>query len=289
MKEEGNRLFMQSEFEAAVAKFSDGVTAADGNPELKSQLYSNRSLARFQLQDYVGACEDGALSVAENPANYKGYYREAIAAYKLGAGHLDKALQMCQTSIEMHEEQLGFESDVGQKLKADILQAIKLSKAARRAQQSRAQVEKCVVPPSAKAAVSANSVLLQLESAAPPKSGYDILKALNALKCDPEQIFHYFNRLAPKDIETIYRSSIIEPEIVEAFTGSLRRKATEGAHPPELAALIRALLRAKQVGVALRMVQPSYLEELRQAIAYCSLPAREELQQLLGAALEPRR
>eukprot|EP00918_Siedleckia_nematoides_P009830 GHVU01021490.1.p1 GENE.GHVU01021490.1~~GHVU01021490.1.p1 ORF type:complete len:195 (-),score=29.24 GHVU01021490.1:130-714(-) len=194
---------------------------------------------------------------------------------------------MCQTSIEMHEEQLGFESDVGQKLKADILQAIKLSKAARRAQQARAQVEKCVLPPSTKAAVSVNSVLLQ--SAASPKSGYDILKAMNAFKGDREQIFHYFNRLAPKDIETIYRSSIIEPEIVEAFAVSLRRKATEGAHPPELAALIRALLRAKQVGVALRMVQPSYLEDLRQAIACCPGPAREELRQLLGAALEPRR
>ncbi|KEG15277.1 tetratricopeptidedomain 4 [Trypanosoma grayi] len=68
---------------AAAHCYTEGLNAKCSDPVLNSQLYANRSLAQFIIQNYGHGLEDAQRAIILNPEYSKAYYRAARCAERV--------------------------------------------------------------------------------------------------------------------------------------------------------------------------------------------------------------
>ncbi|POM77229.1 Unc-45 family protein, partial [Phytophthora palmivora] len=102
LRAEGNAFFSAKDFKAAVAKYTEGLSAAPSSSavtgeELKAVeaqrvlLWSNRAACLLQLEDFAQAEKDCTLALAIEPDNTKARYRRAQA--HMGMGNMTQAFK----------------------------------------------------------------------------------------------------------------------------------------------------------------------------------------------------
>lgn len=96
-KNEGNGFFKAKDFNAAIAKYTEGVKV---DPSYHV-LYSNRSQAYFNLGKYAEAAQDGQLCMNANPKFVKGYHRRANALLQLNK------IEECMQTLELAYKNVG--------------------------------------------------------------------------------------------------------------------------------------------------------------------------------------
>ncbi|ORC90526.1 tetratricopeptidedomain 4 [Trypanosoma theileri] len=93
---------------AAAHCYTEGLNAKCADPVLNAQLYANRSLAQYIIQNYGHGLEDAQRAIILNPNYSKAYYRaarcaERVKKYELA---LDLISKGCQTIPPPAEEAL---------------------------------------------------------------------------------------------------------------------------------------------------------------------------------------
>ncbi|KAG1699058.1 hypothetical protein DVH05_014429 [Phytophthora capsici] len=99
LRAEGNALFSAKDFQSAVAKYTEGLSAASSTSDkdltaVQAQqvlLWSNRAACLLQLQDFVNAEKDCTLALSIEPDNSKARYRRAQA--HMGLGNMTQAFK----------------------------------------------------------------------------------------------------------------------------------------------------------------------------------------------------
>lgn len=81
LKRQGNVYFAQKEYQQALEKFTLAIAVAP--EEAQAVLYSNRSAAYAQLEDFKNALADGKRAVELKPKWAKGHNRVAMALFGL--------------------------------------------------------------------------------------------------------------------------------------------------------------------------------------------------------------
>lgn len=90
LRAEGNALVSAKQYEAAIAKYSEGLALPSDGPQdaAKAQrvlLWSNRAMCHLQLEQFEAAAADCSAALAVEPANEKARYRRAQAHVGLGS------------------------------------------------------------------------------------------------------------------------------------------------------------------------------------------------------------
>ncbi|KAK7052880.1 hypothetical protein VNI00_004200 [Paramarasmius palmivorus] len=75
LKEEGNKLFANKDFKAAIAKYTEGITLDDKN----AVLYANRAACKLSIKQYLDAASDASLATEIDPRYAKAWARLATA------------------------------------------------------------------------------------------------------------------------------------------------------------------------------------------------------------------
>ena len=85
IKEEGNRLFRQSEFHAASAEYSQGIqdVAVVRYSDLWKAFYCNRAVTRLRISQFEGASNDCDEVLQSDPERQKALFLKARALYCL--------------------------------------------------------------------------------------------------------------------------------------------------------------------------------------------------------------
>ncbi|KAG2524279.1 hypothetical protein BBO99_00004378 [Phytophthora kernoviae] len=102
LRAEGNAFFSAKDYSAAVAKYTEGLSASPNDSELSPDdrklvqtqrvlLLSNRAACLLQLQDFTGAEKDCTEALTTEPDNNKARYRRAQA--HLGLGNMTQAFR----------------------------------------------------------------------------------------------------------------------------------------------------------------------------------------------------
>lgn len=87
LKDEGNVLFGQAQYKAAIEKYTQAIALND-----KNEIYwCNRAFANLKCENFGIAITDAAKSIELNPRHVKAYFHRATANMILG--HLDLALK----------------------------------------------------------------------------------------------------------------------------------------------------------------------------------------------------
>mmetsp|Transcript_68366 Transcript_68366/g.79604 ORF Transcript_68366/g.79604 Transcript_68366/m.79604 type:complete len:394 (+) Transcript_68366:41-1222(+) len=94
-----NQVNQENLARAAYHCYTEGLMAQCNNHALNAQLYANRSLAHFIMQNYGHGLQDGQRAVLMNPSYHKAYYRaakcaEKIRKYDIAMNLLSKAKQV---------------------------------------------------------------------------------------------------------------------------------------------------------------------------------------------------
>ncbi|TYZ64783.1 hypothetical protein PybrP1_011821 [[Pythium] brassicae (nom. inval.)] len=89
LRAEGNALVSAKQYEAAIAKYSEGLALpADGSQDAATAqrvlLWSNRAMCHLQLEQFEAAAADCSAALAVDPGNEKARYRRAQAHVGLG-------------------------------------------------------------------------------------------------------------------------------------------------------------------------------------------------------------
>jgi len=96
-KEEGNVMFRESKYEAAIAKYTRAVELATSEEE-KSIYYSNRATCHAQLQDHAAVVADCTYSINIKPSVKalirRGLAYESLEKYKLGLEDMRNVLEL---------------------------------------------------------------------------------------------------------------------------------------------------------------------------------------------------
>lgn len=104
IKEEGNRLFRQSEFHAASAKYSQGIQNVSlvCHSDLLKAFYCNRAVTRLRLSQFEGALNDCDEVLQSDPERQKALFLKARALYclrKFDESHLLCKRVLAQDSV----------------------------------------------------------------------------------------------------------------------------------------------------------------------------------------------
>ena len=89
LKNQGNEHYSKNESTLAIESYTESIKLVLENEENESPplyiLYSNRSAAHIQDEDYYSGYEDAKKSLKlKKDENFKGFYRAAVCAYHLG-------------------------------------------------------------------------------------------------------------------------------------------------------------------------------------------------------------
>ncbi len=86
-----NQAFGQGAYQHSLKLYSRAIDVANAEPkpdrELLGVLYSNRSIAHFQVGDYQQAVDDASASLVERPRWAKAFHRKALSVAALGDFH----------------------------------------------------------------------------------------------------------------------------------------------------------------------------------------------------------
>ena len=93
LKEKGNQAFISRDYPKAIDYFTKAIELDPTNPT----LYSNRSAANLELDDYAMAIKDAEKAIQTDPKFFKGYIRKAQAMRE--SGDIDAAYkELCESS-----------------------------------------------------------------------------------------------------------------------------------------------------------------------------------------------
>eukprot|EP00043_Microstomoeca_roanoka_P008322 m.80249 g.80249 ORF g.80249 m.80249 type:complete len:291 (+) comp14198_c3_seq1:121-993(+) len=103
LKEEGNRLFKEQEYDAALDHYSQAIThcCRSSRPEMAA-FYNNRAACYFQMEDYEHCVEDCTQAITLKPPYVKALSRRALAHEKL---------EKLEEALQDHEEVLKHEQN----------------------------------------------------------------------------------------------------------------------------------------------------------------------------------
>lgn len=116
----------------AVHCYTEGIKAQSDNRKLNSQLYSNRSMAHFLLQNYGHGLQDAQRAIILDPDYTKAYYRgakcaEKIRKYEISRSLIEKGLRTNPTELAEGEfSQLLSLIQLGEKAAAEKLKKEKM-------------------------------------------------------------------------------------------------------------------------------------------------------------------
>ncbi|ETW83267.1 hypothetical protein HETIRDRAFT_439710 [Heterobasidion irregulare TC 32-1] len=121
LKSEGNALFGQKQYEAALEKYGEAINLDDRN----AILYSNRAACQLALADYTKAMEDAEHALKLDPVYSKAWARLASAQGSLNL--LPHAIKSWQSAIDSLPKKDLKPADVKQRTQyLDSLEAMKL-------------------------------------------------------------------------------------------------------------------------------------------------------------------
>ncbi|OQR76310.1 tetratricopeptide repeat protein 4-like [Tropilaelaps mercedesae] len=92
-KDDGNHLFKEQQYRAAVASYSEGIRQKTLNTELNAQLHLNRAAAQYHLNNFNAALEDCILALQFKPNYIKAMLRAAQSCWQLRK--LDECDEFC--------------------------------------------------------------------------------------------------------------------------------------------------------------------------------------------------
>lgn len=101
LKEEGNRLFASTNFQEALAKYSEALDLADSDP-LKAALQFNRASAFFRMCKFEECIQGCSEAIVLMPTYVKALFKRALAYEQLG--RLDEALADLKRAGELDPE-----------------------------------------------------------------------------------------------------------------------------------------------------------------------------------------
>uniref|UniRef100_A0A6B2L6B7 CS domain-containing protein n=1 Tax=Arcella intermedia TaxID=1963864 RepID=A0A6B2L6B7_9EUKA len=76
---EANALFVEEEYQSAMAKFNQAIELDDKN----SSYFTHRSFCHYKLENYTAAMADAKKAVELDPKNAKAFLRKGMAAFSL--------------------------------------------------------------------------------------------------------------------------------------------------------------------------------------------------------------
>lgn len=86
-KDDGNHLFKEKSYRAAVASYSEGIYQKTLNQELNAQLHLNRAAAQYHLDNFNAALDDCILALKFKPNYVKAMLRAAQCCWQLRKLH----------------------------------------------------------------------------------------------------------------------------------------------------------------------------------------------------------
>lgn len=109
LKNQGNEYYSKHESSFAIESYTKSIELIQTNPDETCPalfvLYSNRSAAHIQDEDYYNGYEDAKESLKlQKNENFKGFYRAAVCAYHLG--FIKRSQQLIKEATEIYHQNL---------------------------------------------------------------------------------------------------------------------------------------------------------------------------------------
>lgn len=109
LKTQGNEHYSKNESTLAIESYTGAIKLVLENAEIESPplyiLYSNRSAAHIQDEDYYCGFEDAKKSLKlKKEENWKGFYRAAVCAYHLG--FIKRSEELIKEATEIYHQNL---------------------------------------------------------------------------------------------------------------------------------------------------------------------------------------
>jgi hypothetical protein len=101
LKQLGNKHLLQQQYDEAII-FYDAAINVDPMAKESAPIYSNRSLASLNLNNFKDAFDDAQMAISVNPEFARGYLREAMSAMKLEK--YQESLKSFRKYLEMDQE-----------------------------------------------------------------------------------------------------------------------------------------------------------------------------------------
>lgn len=123
-KEDGNFNYKHKKYRLAVLSYSKGISSKCQDLDLMAQLYNNRSLAQFKLQNYRSSLNDCKLALKLK----SDYLKPLLTAAKccIHVKNYDECVKFCDEIIAKPDWEKKFDEDV-EKLKTDALKSKKIA------------------------------------------------------------------------------------------------------------------------------------------------------------------
>lgn len=118
-KEDGNFNYKHKKYRLAILCFSKGISSKCEDVELMAQLYNNRALAQYKLQNYRSGLNDSKQALKLKPDYLKPLHTAAKCCFKIK--NYDQCISYCDQILDMFEQK----NEVDHEIVALKAQAVK--------------------------------------------------------------------------------------------------------------------------------------------------------------------